>query len=134
MSNEPMKYLLVAGAVSLCVCVPAWAQFRQVEGTYTSPVLEVRVILLDGERGVAAASVEVNSGSCSGSISGIGELHGRTLTIAPYEKVSGGDACRLDLEFDKAWKQVKATGRQCQVFSGAACGFEGQSARKRNGR
>jgi hypothetical protein len=129
-----MKRLLLASAVSLCVCAPAWAQFRQIEGAYASPALEVRVILLDGERGVAAASVEVVSGSCSGSISGIGDVHGRTLTITPYEKVSGGESCQLDLEFDTAWKQVKATGRQCQVFSGAACGFEGQSARKRNER
>lgn len=50
----------------------------------------------------------------------------------PYKNVEGGDACQLTLEFDKGWKQLKALGQQCQAYSGAACGFEGQSAKKRN--
>ena len=106
----------------------------QSEGTFASPSLEVRVILLDDESGVAAASASVVSGACSGVIAGTGQIRGHTLTIIPHKKVSGGESCQLQLDFDKQWKQVKATGHECQVFSGAACGFEGQTARKRNER
>ena len=133
-TSAPMRRLFVSITAALGLCPSAWAQYRQVEGTYTSPALEVRVILLDADRGIAAARAEVVSGSCSGSIAGIGEVRGRILTITPYEKTEGGESCRLELEFDRPWKQVKATGYGCQVFSGAACGFEGQSARKRNER
>jgi hypothetical protein len=129
-----MTRLFFSIAAALCLCPPAWAQYRQIQGTYASPALQVRVILLDDDRGVVAASAEVVSGSCSGSIAGIGEIRGRILTVTPYQKTEGGGSCRLELEFDRTWKQVKGTGYECQVFSGAACGFEGQSARKRNER
>ena len=124
----------VAAASLISVCIPAQAQFRQVDGTYMSSAIEVRVILLDGDRGVAAASAMVVSEGCSGAIAGVGHFHGRTLTVTPYEKVVGGESCRLDLQFDAAWKSVRATSEHCAVFSGPACGFEGQSAEKRDER
>lgn len=127
-----MNRLGIAVAAALCMCAPAWAQFMQAEGTFVSTSLEVRVIMLDDEAGVAAASASVVSGSCSGTVSGIGQIRGRTLVITPYKKVTGGQSCRLKLEFDKLWNQIKATGHECQVFSGASCGFEGQMAKKRN--
>ena len=129
------RFLVSAAATTLIyACMPAQAQFRQVDGTYVSSAIEVRVILLDGDRGVAAASALVASEGCSGAIAGVGHFHGRTLTVTPYEKVVGGESCRLHLQFDPAWKSVRATGEQCAVFSGAACGFEGQSAEKRDER
>jgi hypothetical protein len=127
-----MKHRALATIAALCMCVPAWAQFMQAEGRFASQSLQVQVILLDDEAGVAAVSASVVSGACSGTVSGTGQIHGHVLVITPYKKITGGESCRLELEFDKPWKQIKATGRSCQVFSGAACGFEGQTARKRN--
>jgi hypothetical protein len=125
-----MMHRIAASAATLCLCLPTWGQYMQLDGSYTSPVLEVRVLLLDDERGVAAASATVVSGACSGTVAGTGQVRGRTLTITPYKKIEGGESCRLELEFDASWKQVKAMGRDCRMFSGAACGFEGQTARK----
>jgi hypothetical protein len=112
----------------------SWAQFARAEGTYSSRASSARVILLDGEKGVAAASVQVLSGACSGSVAGIGEIRGRLLTITPYEKIPGEESCKIELAFDGAWRNVKITGQGCQAYSGAACGFEGQTAARRDER
>ncbi len=123
-------------ALTLCLMLPgtASAQFIRAEGAYSSHTVSARVILLDSEKGIAAASVGVVSGACSGSVAGLGEVRGRILTISPYTKVEGGEACEVELAFDATWKHVRIKGRECQAYSGAACAFEGQMATKRNER
>lgn len=106
------------------------AQFARVEGSYSSHDVTVQVFLLDDENGIAAAKTVVTSGACSGSVAGIGRIEGLVLTITPYVKIPGGDACKLTLSFDAAWKKVKISGESCSAYSGASCGWEGQAAVK----
>lgn len=110
------------------------AQFARSEGTFTSPAATVRVVLLDQDKGIAAASAVVVAGSCSASVSGVGQIQARVLSIEPYVKVPGGEACKVDFEFDRSWKQVKVSSHGCSSYGGASCGFEGQTARRRDDR
>lgn len=110
------------------------AQFARSEGTFTSPLTTVRVVLLDPEKGVAAASAVVVVGTCSASVSGVGQIRSRVLSIEPYVKVPGGEACKVNFEFDRSWKQVKVSSHECASYGGASCGFEGQTARRRDDR
>jgi hypothetical protein len=112
----------------------ASAQYMLAEGTYSSREADVRVVLLDSERGVAAASVAVALGPCSGTVAGIGQIRARILTITPHSKIPGGESCQVELAFDAAWKRVKIIGHECQAYHGASCGFEGQTVTKRNER
>jgi hypothetical protein len=130
-----MRFLAaVAMVLTVFTAGPARAQYRQAGGAFSSPELDVRVIVLDSARGVAAASAEVVSGDCSGTLAGIGHVRGHSLTITPYEKLEGGESCKLSLQFDNAWDKVRVVGSECSTFSGTSCGFEGQSARRRDER
>jgi hypothetical protein len=111
-----------------------WAQHARIEGTYSSAAVSAQVILLDAENGVAAVKAEVFSGPCSGAIAGVGRIERRVLTVTPYAKLPDGEACSLALAFDPAWKRVKISGENCAAYSGAACGFEGQTATRRSER
>jgi hypothetical protein len=108
----------------------ACAQFMQAEGEFSSPTVSLTVILLDSEKGVVAAKTEVVSGSCSGSVSGIGNIKGHTLTFSPYVKEEDAQDCKITATFDPAWKQVKIQSQGCSSYSGAECGWEGQAAAK----
>ncbi|MDB5913061.1 MAG: hypothetical protein JWP22_1736 [Ramlibacter sp.] len=124
-------------ATTLACCLisgVASAQYMLAEGTYSSREADVRVVLLDSEKGVAAASVAVALGGCSGTVAGIGQIRARILAITPYAKVPGGESCRVELAFDAAWKRVKIIAHECQAYHGASCGFEGQTATRRNQR
>jgi hypothetical protein len=112
----------------------ATAQYMRADGDFSSKSLSVRVVLLDGRKGVAAVSAAVNVGECSGNIAGIGEFKSRKLVIEPYKKFPDGEACKLELSFDTEWQRVKATGNHCEAYSGASCGFEGQEAQRINAR
>jgi len=101
------------------------------EGGYEGDFMSVRVILMDPGKGVAAASVDVGMNGCGAVVSGLGEMTARKLVISPYEKLEGGDACRVTLEFDKSWKKVAASDNgQCTAYHGVSCSWQGQSAKK----
>lgn len=130
-----MSLIRLFALMSALSATPVWAQFMRAEGTFTSPGVEATVILLDRSKGIAAASVSVVSGACSGSVSGVGEIRKSVLTFKPYEQIPGGEQCRVEVTFtDRSWDKVSVVGHECAVFSGAACGFEGQEARRRKGR
>ncbi|MES2907951.1 MAG: hypothetical protein V4688_02205 [Pseudomonadota bacterium] len=122
------KLLIVAG---LFISSAAFAQFMRVEGEFISPTVSGQIILLDPEKGIVAAKTEVVSGSCSGTVSGIGQIKGHTLTFSPYVKAEGAVECLITMSFDPTWKQVKILGQGCSSYSGGACGWEGQTATRR---
>jgi hypothetical protein len=108
------------------------AQFAQAEGTYSSSQVSVRVVLLDPGKGVAAASVGLVQGHCSGGIAGVGLISDRKLTFAPYIVEPGAETCRITLQFNSRWKTVKVTQTDfCTPYHGAACEWSGQVATKK---
>jgi hypothetical protein len=127
-----MKRTLIA-LLAISAYATSNAQFVQSEGTFESKQLAVHVVLLDEENGVAAASVAVAQGACSGSVTGIGKIASKKLTFTPYVKLPQGDACTVTVEFDKQWRNVKVTDNDaCAPYHGASCSWAGQSAKKKN--
>src|SRR3569832_2304521 len=125
------KLTLVA-ALGVSACFSSNAQFALSEGVFESDSLEIHVVLLDASKGVAAASVAVSQGSCSGSVAGIGAIDAKKLTFAPYNKVQREEACSVSIEFDSQWRQVKVTDNgQCVLYHGASCSWTGQGASKK---
>lgn len=107
------------------------AQFASMEGTYTSSTVTLKVIVLDDEKGVAAASLVVAAGGCSGSIAGVGSIAAKKLQFASFQKVENGGACRISVQFDKASNQASISDNgQCSMFRGASCEWDGETARK----
>jgi hypothetical protein len=120
---------LLAGVL---LCGQSHAQFAQAEGTFGSRQVTVNVVLLDPAKGVAAVSSGLVQGRCSGSVSGIGSIAGRTLTFAPYVIEPGAESCRFTLEFNPQWTTVKVTQTDsCAPYHGAACEWSGQVATKK---
>lgn len=116
----------------LLASISAHAQYMAAEGVFSSDSLGLQVILLDEEKGIVAAATSIVIGSCSGSISGVGKISGRSLTFAPYKKLEQGETCSITAEFDKTWNRVRVTeGKGCSPYHGASCGWEGQVAAKR---
>lgn len=126
-----MKNFVIS--VCLCFLIPSsYAQFLNMEGAYSSDTTHLQVIVLDSDRGIAAAKASVSQGNCSGTLSGLGEIKGRRLTIEPYVKSEEPERCRLIVEFDSKWKDATLTENEyCKSFHGASCSWEGQSVTKR---
>ncbi|WP_431262551.1 hypothetical protein ACQ859_20735 [Roseateles chitinivorans] len=123
---------MIHGLACLLGLLPlhASAQYAAMEGDYASPLISLKVIVLD-RKGTAAASLTVVSGACSGSIAGVGTFTARTLQFSSHTKEEGGEACRVSAQFDKLGRQVTITDNgQCSVFMGASCEWNGQTARK----
>lgn len=119
----------VMGLALLLAASAAQAQYARAQANYRSEQLDVRVVLLDRETGVAAASATLTQGACSASLAGIGQLRRRTLELTPYVKQPDGESCRLVLSFDEKWSRVSAaTHGNCAPYGGAACEWSGQSA------
>jgi len=130
LQTKPISILL-ATAASL-VCSAAAAQSIQAEGTFQSKQLEVRVVLLDPEKGVAAVGTSLSQGECSGSVSGIGRfVSEQKLVFEPYVKEAETSSCKVTVEFNRAWNKVKVTSAGCSSYHGASCSWEGQTATKK---
>src|SRR5262249_37292255 len=123
---------VLAGLAVCAACTGAHSQFALSEGTFQSNQLVVRILLLGDEKGVARVGAGISQGSCSGTISGIGNIASRKLTFAPYVKEPGGESCTMTVEFDSQWRKVKVTSNGgCAPYHGASCGWEGQEAVKK---
>ena len=105
----------------------AHAQFANIEGRFSSKATSLQLIALDSEDGIIAASTTVVSGACSGSVAGIGKMNGDVLRFSPYKKEVGGETCVITVTFDKRRSNARIRGEGCALYSGAACGWEGDS-------
>src|SRR3989344_2789641 len=88
--------------------------------------LQLRLIVLDAERGAVAAALTVGSPQCSGGLDSLGQWQRGTLVLKPYRPEPDAAACevqvRVDADGRRAW--VSETGWGAEP--GAACVFEGQ--------
>lgn len=129
-----MKNLTLATLASLTMCLAcekAVAQFARAEGTFQSENLEVRLVLLDSENGVAATSIVLSQGACSGTVSGIGKFTSKELVFTPYVKLPGGDSCKVTVTFDAHWRKVTVIDNgACVPYHGSSCSWAGQTAVK----
>ena len=128
----------VFAAAALTYAPAAFAQALQVEGHYSAPAaaasavprVDLDVIVLDNPTGTVAARTATAQGSCTGTVAGIGQLVGRTLTFTPYERAGTRDRCRIRVEFDAQWRHATLRASDCGEHHGAACGWEGQAVTK----
>lgn len=106
--------------------------YLNLDGTFSAPGADLKVIVLDSDKGIVAASSNIVLGACAGEISGLGKIKGKTILIEPYVKEEGGEKCVLRAEFDAAWKRVKLIeGDYCTYYHGASCGWEGQQLKRK---
>jgi hypothetical protein len=117
---------LLSGCL-LFTCGAAHAQYANVEGQFRSPSTTLDLIALDSKSGVIAATTTVVQGSCSGSVAGIGKVVKNVLTFSPYVKADKDDACVITVTFDKDKNRAKIEEDSCTAYSGAACGWEGDT-------
>jgi hypothetical protein len=106
----------------------AAAQYVRAEGVFASKGLTANVVVLDSERGVAAASIAVVRGQCSGSVAGLGQFNGRELVVQPYGQTNDDGACKVMIAYDLGWNTITVRELHCTSYRGAACGWEGQRA------
>jgi hypothetical protein len=123
-----MKKLIFAGLI--CSANIANAQYANIEGKFESKVTSLDLIALDTESGVIAASTTVVQGPCSGTIAGIGKMSGNVLNFSPYVKVTETDSCSISVTFDKKRDAALIKGKGCSAYSGAACGWEGDTVKR----
>ena len=115
----------------LSISTLAFSQYTQTEGYYSGQGASLRIVVFDISKGVVAASTGVTQGSCAGSIAGMGQFVGRTLTITPYEKYEQAPNCKIKVVFDQKCQHAKIdTDGDCAYYSGAACTWEGQTVAK----
>jgi hypothetical protein len=130
-ARKPLALRAAIIAIIGSACTAAVAQYVQASGEFRSSSLSVLVVGLDPQSGVAAVETTVNQGACSGALAGIGKFEGRHLLVRPYVQDVGSATCELRIEFSKDWREVRTFARGCGQYSGSACGWEGQSARRR---
>ncbi|WP_436129584.1 hypothetical protein [Acidovorax sp. LjRoot38] len=115
-----------APALTASSTLPASRLAAQWEGLALVGQLQLRLIVLDAERGVVAAALTVGSPQCSGGLDSLGQWQRGTLVLKPYRPEPDAAACevqvRVDADGRRAW--VSETG--CGAYRGAACVFEGQ--------
>lgn len=92
--------------------------------------LDMTLIVLDVIEGAVAADLTVGNRDCSGGIAGLGKLRGNVLTLTPYKKEEGGEACVVTITFDASGKAASVSESQCGYYHGAACEFRGSIKRK----
>lgn len=106
--------------------LPASRLAAQWDGPALVGQLQLRLIVLDAERGAVAAALTVGSPQCSGGLDSLGQWQRGTLVLKPYRPEPDAAACevrvRVDADGRRAW--VSETG--CGAYRGAACVFEGQ--------
>lgn len=124
---NPSTTLCLLLAVS---ATAADARNAHIDGSYRSPTTSLDMIVLDGTKGVIAASTVVAMPGCSGSVAGIGTVAGDELKFSPYVKAAPDDACVITVRFDKRRRMATIRGEGCMNHSGAACGWEGDTVKR----
>ncbi len=107
----------------LALPLPSTAQYANVEGDLWSKTVTLRLVTLDAQKGVIAASTTVALGLCTGSIAGIGTMSGEQLSFTPYAKVDSPDQCVVTVSFSDKRRTAHITATGCMAYSGVACGW-----------
>ena len=121
---------LLAASLLALFCGGASAQYADIDGKFQSNATTLEIIPLDPEVGVIAASTTVVLGTCSGTVSGIGMMTGNELKFTPYAKLDAKDVCAVKVVFDKQRKTARIIGENCSAYSGASCGWEGDTIKR----
>ena len=88
--------------------------------------LQLRLIVLDAERGTVAAALTVGSPQCSGGLDSRGQWQQGTLVLKPYRPEPDAAACEVRVRVDANGRQAWVSETGCGAYRGAACVFEGQ--------
>lgn len=128
-----MKYLPICLALLSSYANADYA--FPIEGEYSGKgegELSVRTIVLNNEKGIVAVSAFTGlPNGCSGTIAGIGNFVGDTLTFNSYVKEEGSESCVVNITFDKNRKSAKMFEKDCSALHGTACAFAGKLGKKR---
>ncbi len=87
--------------------------------------LQLRLIVLDAERGVVAAALTVGAPHCSGSLDSLGQWQKGTLVLKPYRPEPETDTCEVRVRVDAHGRQAWVSETGCGAYHGAGCTFEG---------
>lgn len=87
--------------------------------------MELRLIVLDAERGAVAAALTVSSPQCSGGLDSLGQWQQGTLVLKPYRPESETDTCEVRVRVDAHGRQVWVSEKGCGAYHGVGCVFEG---------
>ena len=93
--------------------------------------LSMRTIVLDEERGLIAAGLEVSAKQCFGKFAGTGTLKGNVLKLSSASRDAGMRKCVVTLTFERGGQRATIDENECLPYPGAACGFSGTLARRR---
>lgn len=126
-----MRNIFVSLFLFLLFNAQVLAQYAQLGNNYKSKNTSLTIILLDDEKGDVAASTTVVQGSCSGSITGLGQVKGKKLTFTPYMKADSKKTCVVSVEFNNSFASGEIVASDgCHYYSGASCGWEGDVVKK----
>ncbi len=112
--------------------VPATLPASRLAGEWSGPALvgqmQLRLIVLDAERGVVAAALTVGSAQCSGGLDSLGQWQASisTLVLNPYRPEPDAAACEVRVRVDGRGRQAWVSETACGAYRGAGCVFEGQ--------
>lgn len=123
-----------AALISTLILASTSLAFTITDGDYKSKgaaAMELRLIVLDIDKGVIAASLGVGAAGCAGEISGIGQTKGNVFTFTPYVKFDAEDSCSIKVVFDKDDKTIVIKENNCIYHHGAACSFDGKLTKVR---
>lgn len=133
------SWVLAQGAVSPPAAIPAASgaapaalSASRLAGEWQGPALvgqlQLRLIVLDAERGVVAAALTVGSAQCSGGLDSLGQWQAptSTLVLKPYRPEPDAAACEVRVRVDGRGRQAWVSETACGAYRGAGCVFEGQ--------
>lgn len=106
--------------------LPAHRLAAQWEGPAVVGTLQLRLIVLDAERGVVAAALTVGAPQCSGGLDSLGQWQRGTLVLKPYRPEPDAGACEVQVRVDADGRRAWVSESGCGAYRGAACVFEGQ--------
>lgn len=106
--------------------LPASRLAAQWEGPALVGQLQLRLIVLDAERGAVAAALTVGSPQCSGGLDSLGQWQRGTLVLKPYRPEPDAAACEVQVRVDPDGRRAWVSETGCGAYRGAACVFEGQ--------
>ncbi|RKR69404.1 hypothetical protein C8C94_3934 [Acidovorax sp. 94] len=115
-----------APALAASSTLPASRLAAQWEGPALVGQLQLRLIVLDAERGAVAAALTVGSPQCSGGLDSLGQWQRGTLVLKPYRPEPDAAACEVQVRVDPDGRRARVSETGCGAYRGAACVFEGQ--------
>ncbi len=113
-------------ASAASAALPASRLAAQWQGPALVGQMQLRLIVLDAERGTVAAALTVGSPQCSGGLDSLGQWQQGTLVLKPYRPEPDAAACEVRVRVDANGRQAWVSETGCGAYRGAACVFEGQ--------